>query len=90
VTSVLFETRDEAERRRLAAARGAEHGEELPVVDLERELLQCLNVAEALAQLLEDDLAHPTASAASGSPRALASSSARRSIRGRGPMVILR
>ena len=84
----LFEARDEAERRRLATARGAEQGEELTVVDLQGELLEGLDVAEALAQPLEDDLAHPTASAAWSSFRACASSAARRSIRGRGPMVI--
>ena len=45
------EARDHAERRRLAAARGAEQHQELAVLDGKRHLLHCIEVAVALGEL---------------------------------------
>ena len=51
----LLEARDHAQRRRLAAARGAEHREELALVDLEGDVVDGDDVVEALRHRLEDD-----------------------------------
>ena len=69
----LLEARDHAQRRRLAAARRAEHREERPLRDVEVEALDRVLVAEALDDAAEGDrefhgLAH-SAGAAGGSVR---------------------
>ena len=51
----LLEAGDEAEGRRLAAAGGAEQREELSLANLEIELPDGLDVAEALAETLQRD-----------------------------------
>src|SRR6266542_5301063 len=52
----FLETADHAQRRRLAAARGAEQGEEAAAIDLERELLDGDHVVEALRHAVEADV----------------------------------
>ncbi len=54
----LDEAGDEAQRRRLAAARGAEQDQELALVDLQRDILHRLVAAEFLAQILETQARH--------------------------------
>src|SRR4029077_16841152 len=59
-TGGLLETGDHLERRRLAAPRGAEHREELALVDREVRLLDRDEIAELLAHPVEldDGVAH--------------------------------
>jgi hypothetical protein len=51
----LLESGDHPQRRRLAAAAGAEHGEELALVDAEIDRVDRRQVAEALGDGIEDD-----------------------------------
>jgi hypothetical protein len=50
-----LEARDHAQRRRLAAAARAEHGEELAIADVDVRLADGDDVAEALADAFEPD-----------------------------------
>src|SRR5205807_1312017 len=52
----LLEAADHAQRRRLAAARGAEKGEEAALLDLEREVVHGDDVVEPLRHALEADV----------------------------------
>ena len=52
----LLEAADHAQARRLAAARGAEQGEEAPARDLERDVVDRGDVVEALRHALEPDV----------------------------------
>ena len=53
----MLEAADHAQRRRLAAARRAEHREELAALDLERQVVDRGDVVEALGDALEADVA---------------------------------
>ena len=66
----LLEVIDAAQERRLARARRAEHAHHLAALDLERDPLQDLELAEALVHALGLDhrLAHPV-SVTGGLPR---------------------
>src|SRR5207248_2159230 len=54
----LLEPADHPQRRRLAAPGRAEQGEEVPVVDLERDVVDCHDVVESLRQALEANVEH--------------------------------
>ncbi len=53
-----LEPGDHPERRRLAAARGAEQAEELAIADGEARILDGDEIAEGLVQILDPDLGH--------------------------------
>jgi hypothetical protein len=55
---VLLETGDHPERRRLAAPRGPEQGEEPTVGDRERDAVDGPHGPEALADVVDDDRRH--------------------------------
>jgi hypothetical protein len=52
----LLEATDHPQRRRLAAARRAEQGEEAAALDLEREVVDGDDVVEALSDVVEPDV----------------------------------
>jgi len=51
---VVLEAADDAQQRRLAAAGGADEGDELVVGDVEADILERLDLVAALAEQLAD------------------------------------
>src|SRR3712207_7773570 len=56
--SLRLQAGDDAQKRRLPAAGGAEQGDELAVLHPERDLLQGAEVAELLGDAVDDDVGH--------------------------------
>ena len=65
----LFQSRDEPQRGALAAARGADEHQELPIIDVEIDVVDSYGIPEPLIDMLQTKTGHAILPSG-GSPRA--------------------